>query len=304
MINISKEELDDLEIIDSGNFGIIYKKGNKIYKIYKDEIKTDNYSMIKNPLLNNKVLTLNKLNKLIGIRHLIKNTDLIENIIYVDNKLSGVVMPYYDGKTLCDLGNEAFTKRIEYSYKLLNNTKELTNYYIYPTDIRLKNVMVVKDEVKIIDLDDNFTKVKYLKDLILERKTYSMLDNTIKYYLKEYDYRHYERDVFDLINYEANKCNKSYDDIKTYLDYKKIKSNLLFIDEKYNTHLHNVYYFKVILTYKKFNSDYLKHCINVLKDKGVIISDIISEDNIHNYIENTSNNSCLYVKENKVLKLK
>ena len=67
MVNISKEELYNLEQIDSGNFGTIYKKGDKVYKVYNKTVKTSIHESVKNPMLKHKLISINKLNRLIKL---------------------------------------------------------------------------------------------------------------------------------------------------------------------------------------------------------------------------------------------
>lgn len=42
--------------------------------------------------------------------------------------------------------------------KLVRNSQELTRFRIYPLDLKLDNIMYVDGQVKIIDLDDLYTK--------------------------------------------------------------------------------------------------------------------------------------------------
>ena len=307
MINISTEELEKLDKLDKvgfGSFSRVYRKDDKVYKIYKEEVKKDKHSMMENPMLKHRNRTINKCKTLIILNRFIKNTDLVEDLAYVDGVFYGVVMPYYDGKTFYELLDSPFEKRIDYSSELVENAKELTNYYIYVKDYSLKNVMVVDDKVKIIDLDDITTKIWYFKNYFLEKRCIGALDETIRAFLHENYYGCHDKELMDLIDFESYAYSYNYSDINDYLANKKIKKNLLFLDETYDSCVDKVYSNHIIYTYDKHDVEYIAHCISLLKDKGVVVNDVVKKSNIDNYMNNFSTNSCLYAQGSKILKLK
>ena len=159
MVNLSSSDLKKLKAYKSGNFATIYINGDKAYKIYNEEVKTDNHYIAKNPVLQHRLRSINKCNRLIRLNRKIQYTDLIEDIIYVDGKFAGVVLPSYDAPLFYDLMNEPIERRVELSRKLIKCARELTDHNIYPKDYKLINMFLVDGEAKLIDLDDVFTKV-------------------------------------------------------------------------------------------------------------------------------------------------
>ena len=97
MVSIKSKDLLDLKRVGAGNFGTIYKNGDKVYKIYHQMVRTEYDSFCPNPSLKldkSRIIKYTKLDKKLLY------TDLVKDIIYVDGKFGGVVMPYYDGETL------------------------------------------------------------------------------------------------------------------------------------------------------------------------------------------------------------
>ena len=179
MVNITSEELNSLEKIGSGAFGTVYFKDYKAYKIYHEMIKTDNYIIEKNPSLKFREI---KVKRLLQRSKKLKHTDLIEDIIYIDGSFGGIVMPYYDGETLLNTKNKPLKEKIDISKELVRNAKELTKNRIYSLDCSLKNIMLVNNEVKIIDLDDYNTEVTILPSLTYKRSVVFSLYDSIKSY--------------------------------------------------------------------------------------------------------------------------
>lgn len=301
MVNISKEELYNLEQIDSGNFGTIYKKGDKVYKVYNKTVKTSIHESVKNPMLKHKLISINKLNRLIKLRDNIKNTDLIEDLLYIDNKFNGVIMPYYDGKLFYNIMDYPIEERIELSKQLVKNAKELTDNKIYPLDYKLINVFFANNEVKIIDLDDIFTKVYKANNNYYKHESIVILDETIKTFLNEHKHGQSAK-VIEALDKKPNKANSSYEKINQYLFLKSIKQNLIFIDENYNQEYIPEY--KTIFTYKQGDEDYIINSINKLKQRGISVNDIVRYEYIDEYIDNTPHNNCFLSENNNTLKLK
>jgi len=301
MVNISSNELNELTKMGSGNFGTIYKSDDKVLKIYNEYIKTDTHENIKNPMLRYKLISINRLNKLINLKDKIKNTDLIEDLLYIDNKFNGVIMPYYEGKLFLELINKPIDEKIELCKKLVTNAKELTDNKIYPLDYKLINVFYTNNnEVKLIDLDDIFTKVYNLNNIYYKKESITILDETIKTFLKEYNY--YSQKINKILNNKTYGINSSYETINHYLYLKSIKNNLLFIDENHN--YGNIPGFKTIYTYKTYDEEYIIKSINNLKEKGITINDIVKYDLINEYINNNSNEICLKSENKRILKIK
>ena len=100
MINLSKDDFGKLEFVGSGTFGKIYTDGVLTYKVYKNQVRTyyDLYS--KNPMLKHLLLRYIRFNRLINLSQNIKKSDLISDILLLDDKFGGVVLPFYAGKEL------------------------------------------------------------------------------------------------------------------------------------------------------------------------------------------------------------
>ena len=112
MINLDNINLDKLEQIARGGFGVVYKDGPKAIKIYHRSVKTRDGSLSVNPSL---LLNKRKLSRLLKRNEKIKNTDLIEDIVCLNNKYVGVVYPYYDGITLNECMDYPIESRIDMS---------------------------------------------------------------------------------------------------------------------------------------------------------------------------------------------
>lgn len=109
MISLTSEELKKLEKIGYGNFGVIYKDSDKIYKIYNHVVKASAHITVPNPSLR---FPKRRLNRLINLNKSIKYTDLVQDTVFIDGQFRGIVLPYYEGETLLDLSQEPLEKRL------------------------------------------------------------------------------------------------------------------------------------------------------------------------------------------------
>ena len=225
MINIRKDDLKKLRCVGGGGFGKLYKKGDLVYKIYNNMVPSGYTTFVNNPSLRYRRF---RLNRLLSLDKKVIYSDLIKDIIYVDGKFAGVCLPFYDGLTLDYFEEAPLEKRIDLSFELVRNFRELTDYYIYPMDFRMDNAMKVDGHVKLIDLDDFLTKVSvfprrdYLKEFV------GILDNNIKGFLQEYSNFNSPRLVkmLDKVDYPFN---YSYEGIFNYLTDKSEKHSYVLI---------------------------------------------------------------------------
>ncbi len=302
MINISREELNSLEIKGKGNFGTIYRRNNQALKVFNEDVKTNGYGYEENPLLKHRTATINKCRTLIRRNKRIQNTDLIEDLLYIDGVFYGTVMPFYDGQLMLECRTLPIEKIIEYARSLVINGRELTDHLIYPTDYKLNNIFVVNDKVKLIDLDDVYTKVWPVKPPLLQEESISILDKTIKSLLSRYHY--YGMDVKQRLSRDK-KTNKTYQEIEEYLDRESKKIRLLFVDDTFNLIddrlLDNS---RVVVISDSEDDDYLLSIIDRLNSMGIAVYDIIKNNELEDYIYNRCYSECLYSQKNKVLKLK
>lgn len=307
MINISENELNKLERVGSGGFGSVYKVGDKAYKIYTEYIKTGYDTTRLNPMLKNSSLVLNKMDRLIKINHRIEHTDLIEDTIFINNKFRGVVMPFYNGIRLFDIINEPLIDKIKYARKYLECARELTLNHIYPTDYKLNNVLLVDDEIKIIDLDDPFTKVRIISDPLLNKKSIIIFDETIKAFFKENDYHYFLVKLKDYITYKTPNYNDNYEGIIDYINDKTIEHNYVFIDLNSNYDLSFDFVddnSRVVLLYDEYNNDKIINIVKSFNEKNIQIYDVISSWVLDRYIINNAYNECVINKEKEFVKIR
>ena len=305
MINLTKNEIENLEFIGAGNFGSVYRKDNIAYKIYKDKVTTSYGEYTKNPSLKYKSM---RLNRLIKKGYNIQHTNLIKDVIFVDGIFKGVTYPYCDGSTLDTIILYPMKKKIDIAKQLVKNASELTDNHIYPTDYKLKNIVLQDEQVRIIDLDDYFTKVHLIPNYIHKRKSITTLDKTIKTYF--YEYRHYS--VHPEIRNKVERCfpiqNKTYKDINSYIDEKSIPFNYIFVDDNSNVCiikdiLKNKQY-RVIYVYDKNKTD-AKRVLNAIKNynsNGIIIYDIIEAHEVNRYITCITYDDCIETKDTQLVK--
>jgi len=305
MINITREELNKLERIGAGNFGTIYLKENKAYKIYHEMVKTEYHTLHKNPSLKYRK---HKLNRLIKLDKKLTLTDLVQDVIFVDGKFGGVVMPYYDGDTLIKTKEDPLKNKIEIAKKLIESSKELTEHHIYPMDYKLNNIMLVSGEIKLIDLDDFFTKITLLPHPSLKRETIFGLDETIKAYFYDSNFFPLKNDLRKYFSKEILLANSEYQEIEQYIAKKSEAHNYIFINENidFNRHfelLRNPNY-RIVYVYYRFCSDYMENIIYNILNSGIKLYDLIPMYNFKKYLRSIEYDECLGIKKDEILNLK
>ena len=82
-MELTEEYIKNLEFVGAGNFGTLYRNGNVIYKLYKEEVKGTYYNYHDNPSLNRTFYNKYRLNKLKSLSGKIKNCNLITDFIYI-----------------------------------------------------------------------------------------------------------------------------------------------------------------------------------------------------------------------------
>jgi len=304
MISLTSAEVEKLEIIGSGNFGMVYRCEDRIYKIYNKSVNASENKVVPNPALKYRK---RKLNRLISLNKRIENTDLIDDVIFIDGNFSGVSMSYYEGVTLSDLIEEPIEKRITIAKAIVKNAKELTKHFVYPTDYKLNNFMFVDGEVKIIDLDDELTKVKLFPDPLLAYESITCLDDMIKQYFDEYISYFFMGGVEypNKIRRTYPPLNSTYNGIEEYIESKKIKYNYLFITDKTNVDkymdLLKSKLYRVVYVYEKRGKaiDFLERMFSL----DIDIYDVVYVVNIKRYLNSIMTDECLEVSDNKVFKI-
>ncbi len=305
MINLDRNEIEKFEYVACGGFGRLYRNGDVIYKFYKEKVHTTLYGMVPNPLLKYHAFRINKLMKL---DKKLMYTDLIKDTIFVDGKFAGVVLPFYDGKTLDFSMDMPYSKKIALSYEFVRNARELTNNFIYPMDYKLDNMMMVNGHAKIIDLDDVFTKVSIIANSRHQKRCISVLDATIKAFLKEFG--GYPSSNFGgQIGRTALPVNYTYEGINNYLCSKIKKYPYIILydnsDVFSNIRLLKDSRVRVIYTYKKYPGfDAMNNKLSRLKELGISIYDLVFEYKLDEYLHNISYSKIIEVNEDKLLEKK
>lgn len=301
MINLSSNEIRKMDRINSGAFGNIYLKNNIVFKIYHDRIKAYNKILKENCIIPNPCLRNSKLKY-----EYLKSKNLIYDTLYIDDVFSGIVMPYYEGKTIDEYTNDSIEEKIRISKKIIICAKELTNKYIYPLDYNKNNIILCNDKVQIIDLDDKLTKIL---NPIYKSKSIKILDGSIKRFIGDIDYNIYVNNKENIQNFiikNEEGINTSYKEIEDYLNNIIIKNNYILISDKSNisnyiTLLKNPNY-RVIYVYESINNIEMK-LLELLK-LNIKIYNIIPRDKLKEFISSISYEDLLSLSENNIVKIK
>ena len=297
MINITSLNLDKLEKVARGGFGVIYKDGPHAIKIYHDNIRTGYGSEAPNPSLYFNKL---KLNRLLKRNELVENTDLIQDVVCNGDKYIGVVYPYYEGITLDRCKNYPLKTRINMSRQIVENAKELTDNNIYPLDYKLNNMIYVDDKVKIIDLDDFFTKVKLFKSDRLLRKSNIILDETIKCLLGEYDcYGYIDNATRCLLDKDYIILNDNYAGINRYLDKKEKPVKFMLVDSNTDMDKIDVDDYLLLFINDSFKN---KDLLSLIINKDLSLYGVVRSNRLESYLNNYNVEECIDETKDKVLK--
>ena len=65
--------------------------------------------------------------RLIDINEKVEHTDLIEDLLYIDGKFYGVVMPYYEEELFLNLRNIPIDERINYAKRISKKCKRINS---------------------------------------------------------------------------------------------------------------------------------------------------------------------------------
>lgn len=302
MINLTKEEIKQMELIGRGTYGKVYKNKDKVYKLYRPMVPKEDGTLVKNPSLKYKA---SRLNRLIRINQKLQYSDLIEDTIFINGKFRGVIMPYYEGKLLSKQEDTDIYQKILRMYNLLISTKELTKHYIYPTDLKLNNIIVQDGNIRIIDLDDYHTKVGFCPSSAHLKKAITSLDWTIKKYL--HDYRNFILDekIESHLQRKIPDVCKTYQGVEDYLYSKSIKHNYIFIDDtsRIENKLRLLRDPKYRIIYVCKHED-IYEAIDKLETKNITLYDLVPSYELETYEKHLSSNKCLGIKQDKMLKFK
>ena len=288
MVNIDERQLRDLSKISSGNFGNIYRAGDNVFKVYEPKIKTTVGTLDNNPMLRDSYKVISRLQKLIELNKRVKKTDLITDLLYVDGKFRGVVLPYYDGLELTKVMDKPLKDKIEYSRKLLENARELSKHHIYPTDYKLINLLLVGNQIKIIDLDDIFTKVGI--------RYAPMYYETIAALLNENRYHCYLSEADGLIVPHKSKIDGTFESIDSYLDDKEEDHSYIFLDETTDLDIYSdaLYLNDIrVVVLNHGDKETLLRLLDELNRRCIRIYDVIDAKVLYQYLNDSSYSDCL-----------
>lgn len=299
----SKKEITNLEDIDLGTYGAVYKKGDSAIKLYHNTI-----CCYRNPCLKfkkKKFWLLRRRNQLI------KYTHLIDDVVFVKDKFVGVTYPFIEGNILDDFIGKKFSIKKEICYQLIRNAKELTDYHIYPLDYKLNNILYDQDgNVQIIDLDDIWTKVTTVNHpTYLYRSLYSLRRAIINFSENSqvYNYFDYFSDQIglDIHQYGVEFKNKkllSYQLLREYVHLKYQKFCPVFVDCTNFEHISDIR-FEVLVRLQEYASakiilvfgdeiakdqNFCKEMVTLYKSHFVDIYDllVVKKENVLKNIEN------------------
>ncbi len=300
MLNLKKEDIKKLENIGSGAFGTVYRfNDDYAIKVYHDKVKTGFGLLANNPQLRrmDKAIKLKRINKKL------EYTDLVQDLLYIDGKYAGIVIPYYEGTTLNHMMNAPIELKIDISKQLVRNCKELTSNNIYPLDFKLNNMMYVNGEVKFIDLDDFYTKYHLFNHERQKRDAICGLDESIKTYFGEFRCSTYNEALGIYLTRERTIGNYSYSDIDAYLEYKNKALNYLFIDIDSDIDvikaIKNNGEYRIIMLYDSLGYDgeeYVKY-FEKLDRNNIYVYDMIKRSEFDLYFSNNKIKNKFYIKE-------
>ena len=288
MIKLSSINLDALKKFDSGSFGDLYKKNDIIYKIYKPKIFVKKFwKEYDNPCYNSRAY---RYKKLINRCKSLKNTDVIYDYIMDEDGVKGVVLRYFDGKTLDKIFDLPLYKRIMISREILDKDKELKRHLIYVDDYCNENVLYTRDdEPQIIDIDDAKTHVCHLPNPLLTAYSNYSLGQTIATLLGEYERYPTSLKAEFSVTRKKMFCSVTHAQIHSYINAIEKKKDFLYIDKdtdvdriKEVTSSHN---FKLVylMDEKGTTDEDFAVLVKDIKKKDIILYDFLYRGNIDKY---------------------
>ena len=307
MLNLTNEDIKNSMYLGSGMFSNVYKFDDEYaIKIYKEFVKESFDKYIPNPELKFKKF---KLNRLIKLDKMIDNTDLVQDIVYVDGKFKGVKLHYYNGKLLNELMDEKFAIKVDYAVQLIKNSKQLLDFKIYPMDYKLNNIMLDKNNnVKIIDLDDKHTKVLRIPSLLYKKGSTYALADTIRTFFNESEFVNRSYKFKNLIDRKRVDYLYTYDDVYRFLYDRLREYNYVFIDKNSNVdRINSINNNKTRFIYvadclnNKDNLKEAKGIIKELKNKNIVVFDMVDYSSIKYIYSNFYMKEAVKIDNDKIL---
>ena len=308
MIKLSSINLDALEKFDYGSFGTLYKKDDLIYKIYNPKIFVKKlWKEYDNPCYNARAY---RFKKLIKRCEGLKKTDVIYDYIADEDGVKGVVLRYYDAKTLDKAFNLPLYKRIMISKEILDKDKELKRHLIYVDDYCGDNVLYTKDDKpQIIDLDDAKTHVCHIPNPLLTAYSNYSLGQTIGTFLGEYERYPTSFKAYLSLTRRKMLCSVTHAQIHGYIKSIEKKKDFLCIDKdsdldkiKEVTSNHN---FKLVylMDSRGTGDDEFKVLLREIKQKDIKLYDFLYRGNIDQYDHIESINEAYMLKDKELVRV-
>ena len=294
-MTLDELDFDKLEHLGSGTYGSVYHLNNDAIKKYHPSVPGVFGYLSSNPCLR---FYKKRVKRLIARRKKVKYTDLIHDELYINNAFKGVIGTYHKGVNLRDIKNLSLEEKISIGHQLVRNAEELTRHRIYHLDFKPNNIMYTTNkEVKIIDLDDCFTKVRIFPSFFLKRRSkYSLKKALIAFFDESTHYSLDDQVLNELPIYQKGypfyvQKKVSYRALHRYLEERRTPYEyaILTPNELTNPILEELKTFlnpslKVILYYDKahtyIDGQYLKD-LTILKNLNISVYDIICQKN-HN----------------------
>ena len=305
MIKIDSDCIKNFKCIGYGRYGEVHKIDDKTaYKIYHNNV-FDKYSGKEQ---DNPALFCNRAHykKLLSKSKKLLYSGGIKDLVYVDKKFKGVSIPYYEGLKLIKEIDRPLKSKIEISKKLVRNSKELIDNYIYPTDFNLRNIILDGDNPQIIDLDDPRTKAYLFRNPLWEAFCINRIGESIQYYLGLR--KHHKMPFIIRNNVKRDKAFNCihYDKILEYINNIEKEKNFIFIDKETDINklkelvFNNSFEIVYILNNEKSISEYIE-IVKKLEKEELKLYDFINLDKIEDYPKIEMVNES-YLLDNKELK--
>ncbi len=192
--------------------------------------------------------------------------------------------------------------KIDISRQLVRNCKELTHNHIYPLDFKLNNMIYVDGEVKLLDLDDCYTKYMLFDSEIHKRDAICGLDETIKTYFGEYRDSGHTSTFAYYLQRERVEGKSEYREIDEYLGEKEKGLDYLFIDINSDIdeikRIKNNGKYRIILLYDspEYNKELFEAFFKVLDKNNVFVYDLMRRCDFDLYFTNNKSNNMQFVK--------